>query len=184
MKSMFKKLAMGSAFGLVALMGGEQAEAATSTSNLVVTATVLSNCNISANPLGFGSYDPSSASAKTATADLRVDCTNGKAFSIDLGGGANPGASASGVRAMGSVSTGQFLGYQLTYTGAFPHASYTTGSDIGVAQQFVTDAGDGYAGAFAVATDQVYTLNGTIPALQALNPGTDYTDTVVATLTY
>ena len=182
MKSIVKKLAMGSAFGLVALISGEQAEAAESTSNLVVTATVLSNCNIEAAPLSFGNYNPASATAATTSADLSVDCTNGKAFSIDLGAGANAPVVGVGNRSMVSPTTLQALGYQLAYAGT-PAVGYTAGADIGADQTFVTGTGDGYVGNFASGA-QVFQIDGTIPAGQGVDPGTDYTDTVVATLTY
>jgi spore coat protein U-like protein len=172
MKSIIKKLVVVGAFGVgISMMGGEQAEAATTQSDIVVSVTVNSNCNVQANPLGFAPYDPGTGAASTGSTTLQVDCTNNVNYTLGLNGGLAAGATAFGSRALQQGTSR--LGYEL-YLGAT--AIPTTGT-------FTAGTGDGYVGSFGGATDQVVTINGTIPGSQSVAGG-NYTDTVVATLTY
>ncbi|MEO8739512.1 MAG: spore coat protein U domain-containing protein [Casimicrobiaceae bacterium] len=63
------------------------ANALTATTTFTVTATVLSNCTISATNLNFGTYNPLSASANTASSAVTITCTKNAASTIgmDLG---------------------------------------------------------------------------------------------------
>src|SRR5512141_951416 len=67
--------------------------AASQTSNLAVSATVITNCSISTTAVAFGNYDPTAATdlgaAGTITGSLKVRCTNGTAANVGLGLGAN-----------------------------------------------------------------------------------------------
>ncbi len=174
MKSIVKKLVLGSACGLVAMISGEQAVAATSTSNLAVSATVTANCNIQAAPLGFPAYDPGTGASSSASADLAVDCTNNVNFALSLGAGLGS-TNAYGNRSMQGqgAAAGSSLGYQLSYAG---------GADLAAGATFATATGDGYDGSFGT-SDQLFTIDGVIPGSQSVAGG-NYTDTVVATLTY
>jgi spore coat protein U-like protein len=191
MKSMFKKLAIGSAFGLVAMMGGEQAEAATDTATLAVSATVSAFCELSTNPVNFGAYDPAVATDTSTDAalgngtgtagSLAVDCTQNVNFTLTLDAGANPGSGASGAWAMGGSeagNAGSFLGYDLFFdadgAGAGVPAPITAGTS------FVSDTGNGYVGG---APDQLYEIDGVIGQTQSVAGG-QYDDTVTATLTF
>ena len=96
MKSSLNNVALGSllasACALFAAFG-VNASAATSTSNLAVTATVAANCTISAGSVAFGAYDPivvNATNAKTATGTVTTTCTNGSAAYITLSQGLNP----------------------------------------------------------------------------------------------
>ena len=63
------------------------ANALTATTTFTVTATVLSNCTISATNLNFGTYNPLSASANNASSTVTITCTKNAASTIgmDLG---------------------------------------------------------------------------------------------------
>jgi spore coat protein U-like protein len=191
MKSMFKKLAIGSTFGLVAMMGGEQAEAATDTATLSVSATVQAFCELTTTPLAFGSYDPAVATDTSTDAalgngtgtagSLGVDCTQNVNFTLTVDAGANAGAGASGAWAMAGSdpgNTGSFLGYDLYFDADGAGAGAPTPITAGTS--FASDTGDGYVGG---TPDQFYEIDGVIPQTQSVAGG-QYDDSVVATLTF
>jgi len=59
------------------LMASGAAQAQTASTTFAVTATVVNRCTISATALGFGNYDPTSATPVTAQSDVTVSCTRG-----------------------------------------------------------------------------------------------------------
>lgn len=174
MKSMIKKLSVVSVFGLsMAMMGGDQAEAATDTSDIVVSANVIAFCEIVANPLVFGNYDVTMGTDVTASASLAVDCTDGLDFDLSLEDGNSFGLGSLGAYGMAGqgAAAGSFLGYDLRFAGALivPNTIFTSGT------------GDGYGGVGP--GDQSFSIDGTIPTGQAVAGGS-YTDTVTATLSF
>ena len=68
------------------------ADAATTTTTFPVTATVLKACIVNANPLNFGSYDPTATTALDGTTTLSVLCTVGTSFTVGLSAGTSTGA--------------------------------------------------------------------------------------------
>ncbi len=78
MKAKLNRLALAIS---VMLVGGS-AVAATGTGTLIATATVLASCTIGAATLGFGTYDPGSATNTDAATTVPVICTSGSAYSI------------------------------------------------------------------------------------------------------
>ncbi len=141
------------------------AYAADDTDSMTVSATVLATCDVQANDLVFGGYDPVVASHLDAATTLSVTCTNGTGYNValNLGSGATPG-----VRHMtGGANT---LNYTLYRDASRTQLwGQTTGSD--------TRAGTGTGNA---ATIDLY---GRVPMRQTA-PSGDYEDTITVTVTW
>jgi len=150
----------------VLALGVVNAQAATDTSTIAVTATVVENCMITTNTdLAFGAYDFLGANATadaTTTGQVEIICNNGSQGVLSLDSGLN--AVAAGQQAMESTT---LPGTYLTYT-----VSDTLG---GTSWIDVAVTGDG--------TAQTFDVYGTIPAAQNAPVGS-YADTVTATITY
>lgn len=177
---MFKKIASA---GLWALGGAAvlvlgtipAAHAGSTTANLSVTASVSANCTIATTALAFGAYDPIGANA-TAPLDgqgtVSIACTNGSGVTITLGQGLNAATgSTDGVplRRMIDGAT-DYLSYYLYQDNTYATVWGNTGP-TGVAE-----TGTG--------TNQTVNIYGQIPAGQTSAPATNYSDTVVATVTF
>jgi spore coat protein U-like protein len=144
------------------------ASAGSASANLTVHATVLGVCTIAAAALEFGNYDPSVAGDLDAPAsNITVRCTNGTAFHVDLGYGANPLATTTRRMAGGAA---EFLRYEL-YSNPTHSTIWTTG-----APQTASTAGAGLS-------DYTLPVYGRIFAGQAVSTGS-YTDTVVMTVNF
>ena len=154
----------GLAAGLLLGQGIPAARAATATSTIAVSATVLSFCSLTALPLAFGNY---STALVNATTSLTVTCTVGTTYNVGLDVGQGTGATVS-LRKMAFNTS--LLGYSLYADAAH---SIVWGNTVGTNTQ--TGTGNGLA--------QAITVYGQIPAGQAVAPGL-YTDTVTATITY
>lgn len=156
------------------LLFSGQADAATATANLAVSATVSASCSISTSALAFGAYDPVGANASApldASGAVIVTCTNGASTTVTLGQGthANTGSTdAAPLRRMKDAGT-NFLSYTL-YQDAGRTTSWANTSGTGV----------GHTGAGSATNIAVY---GRIAGGQNVAPGS-YTDTVVATVTF
>jgi spore coat protein U-like protein len=140
-------------------------QTSTATATISVTATVLSSCTLTAQPLAFGNY---SAVILNATTTLSVTCTNGSAYTVALDLGTGSGATVS-ARKM-TYNTTNTLNYGLYQDSG--HATIwgnTTGTN--------TEAGTG------TGSLQTLTVYGSIPASQFVVPGS-YSDTVTATITF
>ena len=156
----------------LALSAGSGADAATATSNLSVTATVSANCTISTAPVAFGAYDPVSANAATAlngTGTVSVSCTSGASTSVTLGQGANANA--------GSTAAVPLRRLKDSGTNFLSYALY---SDSGRTTVWEGVTGVAHNGTGTLTNLTVY---GQIPAGQNV-PAANYSDTVVATITF
>jgi len=162
--------------GATALVFGAMsgAQAATSTDNLSVTASVAANCSISTTAVAFGAYDPVVANAVAAidqTGTVSVNCTSGANATVTLGQGANAGGGSTDAVPVRRMSDGvtSFL-------------NYTLYSDAGRTTAWGNTGGTGQAhlGTGSAANLTVY---GRLPGGQAVPVGS-YTDTVVATITF
>src|SRR5688572_11111956 len=80
--------------------------AATETTTFPVTATVVQACTVSALPLVFGDYNPTSPTAKDATTTIEVACTIGTAFTTTLDAGTTTDGTFTQRRMAGAVSGG------------------------------------------------------------------------------
>lgn len=159
---------------LLSLSAATSTEAATATANLAVTASVAANCSISTAPVAFGAYDPVSANASTAlngTGTVNVTCTSGASTTVTLGQGsnANTGSTdAAPARRMKDSGT-NFLAYSLY-------------SDTGRTTVWGNTAGTGQAST-GTGSQVALTVYGAVAAGQNV-PAGNYSDTVVATVTF
>lgn len=166
MKTIVKISSLGVA--LAAAITASSANAATATTSFTVNATVLKACVVTALPLAFGNYDPTSVSPVTGSTTLSVLCTRGTSFRTGLNAGTATGATVS-TRSMSSG--GESLNYAL-----YQDSAYTTnwGNTPGTDTPAAVTAGNG-------ATTQ--TVYGRIAASQNVPIGV-YTDTITVTVTY
>ncbi len=132
---------------------------------LGASATVVANCTVSASTLAFGNY--TGALTNNACA-VTVTCTNTTSFDIGLDAGMATGATVT-TRMMTGPSSAR-LNYALFRDGA---RTQNWGNTVGV--DTLPGQGNG--------TPVAYSVFGQLPAGQYVAPG-DYTDTVVATITY
>lgn len=156
---------------LAAVLLPQAAFAATTAANLDVSATVTNSCSISSSPMAFGAYDPISGTELNTTATLSVTCTQGTVQAITLDEGANPGATSTTalpVRRM--IDGGAFLGYSLAST---VDQVATWGNTIAVDVERTA----------ATSSVETVTVFGRVMAGQPAIAG-NYTDTVIATVTY
>jgi spore coat protein U-like protein len=139
-------------------------------SNMLVTATVSTNCTFSAGPLAFGAYDPIVTNATVplaGTATLNLACTSGSPATVALNIGGN---FAGGTRRMAGVPSG-FLNYDLCQD---VNCTTLWGDGVNVG---VTKA---YTGTGAADTLTVF---GRVAAAQIV-PAGNYSDTVIASITF
>lgn len=131
---------------------------------MLVSATVIASCTVTALPLVFGSYQ---GSQMDATTTLSVTCTNGTVFDVGIDPGAHQTA---GARRMLGPSAGQYLSYAIARDAS--HA-LAWGATVGTNTLTGTSTG-------VLSTIQVY---GRIAAGQYPVPGA-YTDSVTVSPTY
>ena len=149
-------------------------DAATATSNLAVTASVTANCTIATAPVAFGAYDPVSANATTAlngTGTVSVTCTNGATTTVTLGQGSNPAGGSTAAAPARQLKDG---GTDLL--------TYSLFSDPGRTTVWGDTAGTGVAHT-GTGTLTALTVYGAVDAGQNV-PAGNYSDTVVATITF
>jgi spore coat protein U-like protein len=152
------------------LFSSQKGLAATATGSLPVSSTVITSCSVgTVNPLAFGSYDPTSATATNAQSTITINCTPLTAYNVGLDGGTGAGGSANNPRVMTGLPSGT-LNYSL-----FSNSTYTTvwGNTIGV--NTVSES--------STLISVTLTVYGQIAAAQASRAGT-YSDTVTITVTY
>jgi spore coat protein U-like protein len=136
---------------------------------------LLQSCTVSATPLSFGPYSPSSSTALSGTGTINVSCTVTlvgllESWTIQLSTG-NSGTYSS--RQMSTA--GQSLVYNLYTTAA--HSQVWGNGTAGTGT--VTDSQ-----LLAIGTSQYpYTVYGLVNTFQDLAPGT-YTDVITVTLNY
>jgi spore coat protein U domain-containing protein, fimbrial subunit CupE1/2/3/6 len=153
----------------IALMFGGVSLAATTSTNLGVSATVTNNCSFGTiSALSFGNYDPVVANASTdlaGTGTFDLTCTSGDSITIGLSLGAN--ASSGTQRYMVDGSSDQ-LSYNL-----YQDSGHTTAWDDTSNLESSTGTGGSV----------LYTVYGNVPATQNV-PAGSYTDTVSIDVTY
>jgi spore coat protein U-like protein len=157
--------------GILAMAAGAAVAAPSpATTTLSVSATVASNCLVTAVPLAFTDYDGSGT--VDGEADLSVRCSNGTPYTIKLGAGAN-GTIAQRLMAFGANR----LEYNLYRTGARTLVwGETTGTD--------TEGGNGRG--MSATKANPHTVYGRISNSAANQdaPTGAYTDTVAVTVEY
>lgn len=167
---------LAAAVGMVLGGGAFNAWAATGNTTFTVTATVINDCTISSTNIAFGNYDPTSATALTATGAVTAKCTKGDSVSVALNQGLNPATGSTAAvpaRRMGDGAS-DYLPYHIyiAATGTTEWGSGTVGTNEPAAQ---TSA--------SVNTALTFTTYGSLPA-GADVPAGSYTDSVIATVTF
>lgn len=141
--------------------------AATATSAIAVSATVLSVCTVLPGTLVFGDYN---GTEKSVTGSFTVTCTTGTGYSIALGAG--DGASATTAeRKMTSILTAGTL-------------KYTLYKEVGHSNIWGDSGGDIVTGLTGTGLPVIHDVFGVIFADQYPKAAIDYTDSVSITVTY
>jgi len=171
---MNKKTRLLAALSLIVIVASvNQAFAATTTTNLSVTAIVGATCNISTSAVSFGSYDPLAANVTAplnGTGAVGTTCSNGLTNTITLDQGLNAATGSTDAAPLRQLrSSGNVLNYFLYSNSARTTVfGNTTGTGIG-------QTGTGQSASA--------TVFGQIPAGQNAAPGRN-AETVVATVTF
>lgn len=152
-----------------ALALSQTAQAATTTTNLNVSATVSANCSATTSAVAFGSVNVLSGSAADSTGGVTVTCTNGTPWAASAGVGGGSGATF----ASRKMTSGSNL---LNYTLYSDSGRTTIWGDGTGGTATVTNTGSGNA--------QNFTVYGRVFSGQTTTPSGSYSDTVVVTVTF
>jgi spore coat protein U-like protein len=151
-----------------AILSAGTAQAATTTTTFPVTATVIKACIVSASPLAFGNYDPTSATPTDATTTLSVLCTVGTSFTVGL----NPGTASGATVTTRKMANGANL------------LNYALYQDSGHSSNWGNTAGtDTPAATTAPIGTTAMTVYGRIASGQNVPIGS-YSDTITVNVTY
>lgn len=149
----------------------------TDTANLTVTANVANQCAIGDATLAMGTISlvningTMGAPSGGGTANVPWACTNGTSATVGFGYGQNSTGTDRRLRSVTAGSSNQYLEYVLRTTNS-------SGTVI---------SGSAFALSGADGTDKVLTIWGgpvDTPANRAVKPASDYTDSVVMTITF
>jgi spore coat protein U-like protein len=157
------------AIAIVALIASAGAGAGTATGTFTVQATINSACLVSATTLSFGTYNPASATALTATSAISVNCTSGSPYTTALNVGSGGGTFATRTLLNGSNTLDFNLYRDSAYTQVWGDGSGST----------YTVAGTGSG----LLTANTITVYGQIPISQDKPVGT-YTSLITVTVSY
>lgn len=152
--------------GLLAASIGA-AQAATTGTTFLVSATVSSACLVSATDLSFGAYDTTSSSDNDNVSAVTVACTIGTPYQIGISAGGGTGATMA-IRKM---------------TNGANTLKYSLYSDTGRTTVWGNTLNTDTLSATAVLLPTAHSVYGRVPALQNVPAGT-YLDTVTVTLSY
>jgi spore coat protein U-like protein len=162
-------------YGSLSSAGSCPVGASTRQYSFTVTGSVITNCNVSAAALNFGSSPSTIAANIDSTTTITVQCTNTTPYSIGLGSGINASGSQRRVQV---GATGNYLNYGLytdaAYSNAWAATTSTTSCTAGVSTCYL-GTGTG--------SNQNITVYGRVPSQTAPVVGT-FTDTVVVTVTF
>ncbi|KQW82297.1 hypothetical protein ASC65_08470 [Brevundimonas sp. Root1279] len=156
-------MALAAAAALAASLAPSLAAAQTKTAQFAVRASVVADCQITAQDLNFGTY--SSASPATASTPLNLRCTPGSAATVSLDGGSSGNPQA---RHMTGPAN---LNYQLYRDAALQDPINTSGA----AFQLQSSENTGQT--------VVFTVHGQIPSGQNV-PAGNFVDTIRVTVQY
>jgi spore coat protein U-like protein len=154
------------------------------TANLDVSATVISNCLITTNPVAFPNYDPTSTTAPTTAQQGKINiiCTPGSAntkIGLDSGKGASCPSGTS--RCMtGAITPASKLSYEL-YQPSDTKPNATCGPVPGTT--IWNTANSLAVGAAPNLSSRTYNVCGYLPPSQSV-PADNYKDTVTVTVTF
>lgn len=140
---------------------------ATTSSTLLVNATVTTACIVATLPVAFGSYSPTAGTATTGAGTITVTCTAGTPYKVGLDQGAASGATVT-TRKMANGAN------------LLPYGLY---QDSGYATNWGNTPGTDTVNKTATVTADAITVYGSIPS-GATVPAGVYTDTVNVTVSY
>ncbi len=152
------------AAALATCLSPAKSQAATATSAIAVSATVLSFCTITAAPLIFGNY---TSVTLDGTTTVTVVCTLSTPYQVTLNAGTGTGATV----AVRKLTNGAVT------------LNYSLYSDAARATVWGATIGTDSVGGTGTGLTQALTVYGRIPAGQFPTPGA-YSDVVTATITY
>jgi spore coat protein U-like protein len=159
-------LSAGLVLAAIALPAG--AWAAQTTTTFPVNATVLKACVVTANPLNFGSYDPTAATNLDGSTTLNVLCTVGTAYTVGLNAGTGSGSTVTTRKMTNGANALNYALYQ--ETGRTNNWGNTAGTDTPAATT-------------APIVPTVHTVYGRVTPGQNVPAGA-YTDTITVTVNY
>lgn len=167
-RALVRKLGRRAFAGALVLMAGAgAAQAATDSDTMNVTANVISTCNVDADDLLFGDYDPVSNTPLDGATTIDVTCTNGTTYTVAIDEGLGSGASVGSRRMTNGANV---LVYSLYRNGGRTNVwGETPGVD--------TVAGTG------TGLTQTLDVYGRVPINQTA-PAGPYADVVTVTVTY
>lgn len=154
--------------GLAIAAAPAAAHAAQDQDTFEVTATVVASCEVTAEDLDFGDYDPVSATPLDASTTLEVFCTNGTDYDIGLDAGEGAGATIAARRM--TRAGGATLQYAL-------YQDQTRTALWGPTEDVDAVAGTG------TGEPQEFTIYGRAPINQTAPAGA-YDDTITVTVSY
>ncbi|MDR5728946.1 MAG: spore coat U domain-containing protein [Terriglobia bacterium] len=166
-------LGLAAATALLGVLSATPALAGNATTTFPVTATVATNCLVSANPLNFGTYTQGAGNLFQSST-INVNCSKGVAFNVGLNAGATSGATVT-TRAM--LNGTNQLDYDLFQDSGH---SLNWGDTVGTDTEAGTGLGFGSANLVAM------TVYGEIPdnAVNQADPAGSYSDTVTVTVSF
>ena len=152
-----------------AALSASPAFAATDTDDMLVTATVIDNCTVTASPMAFGTLTTLGSADIDSSATIALACTPDAAYDVSLDLGLNAGVGTQRELVNGADST-QRIPYDV-YQDAARTAAWSSG------------AGNTVAG---TATGGVATLTayGRIPSTATAVTAGSYSDSVTVTVTF
>ncbi len=153
-----------------------KADAVIDNANMNISATVPTTCAFTTEPMDFGAYLSLQAGSVEANGKINVNCV-AVPFTIDIYDGNNPSlGQTAGDRSMNNGG--------ISNVAPFDYLNYDLFWDVGLATPAgLACCGGTTSGGTGDLTWQAFTVYGTIPGSQDVNPGT-YTDTVVVELSY
>jgi spore coat protein U-like protein len=164
-KILFAIVSLGALFGFAGT-----ASAQTATDTFEVTATVLGNCTVTANDLGFGNYTPGGGDV-TSTSTINVYCTTSTGFDVHLSTG------GSGDYAQREMASGP---------NALEYNLYTSNTHTTVWGDTTNSTGEANGTGLGMSTAVPFTVYGQV--LDSANnqnaPPGSYLDTITVTVNY
>lgn len=151
------------------LLASSVSFAAAATASFQVSATVASQCSISATALSFGTYDPTASGDNHASSTIAVTCSNLQGVTVALDKGTTA-TSTEGARLM--ALSGK------------PSMSYGLYSDTARTLNWGTTSGAVSTAGTGLASPVTLTVYGSIPKNQYTVAVGGYSDLITATVTY
>lgn len=146
-------------------LAAPSAWAATATTNLTVSATVIDTCVVSATALAFADLETSGPTTEVAPGEITVTCTADKTgLTVALGGGGN----ATGGQRRMDDGGGNFVPYDI-------HSDSGHSSEVAIGANI-------FSGNVTATVPQVIEVYGEVPAGSYASG--NYGDTVLITVTY